>query len=695
MTGSRGETVADCGMNSQWSSGGGAGDRVIVCGLGSLGQHCVLILKEFGVAVSGIELHPPNDWEIPEVPEVLEQLLLGDCRSSELLMQAQVQQCRAIVLATSDERINIEAAFAARLLNPAIRLVVRSAKQNLNELLNQQFGNFAAFEPTQLSAPAFALAALDEDILGFFTLEGQLFQVVRRHVQAGDRWCQVRKLYELNTRTRRILSHTPVQSRLPSSPHTPTSKEFHKWEPNAVVQPGDVLVLVEATTVLSTRSAADAAIPDADDAASLGNADLSWQRPGQMLRHLWRKSYENQISRVILICGLIVLGLLVVGTILFWTYYPEASFVGAFYATAVLLLGGFGDLFGDIPITIALPWWLRLFGLLLTLAGTAFVGVLYAVLTEKLLTWRLQFLNRRPPVPTQNHMVVIGLGRVGRRVAALLLELKQSLVGIVETAPDSALLPQMSILSGDISNTLTKANLSRSQSVIAVTEDEMQNLEMGLMVHAVNPDSRLVIRTYNRRFSDRVAQLFPYAQVLCASALAAEAFVAAAFGENVISLLRFGSRTVLVTEYLIEADDTLCNRLLADIAYGYGAVPILHRRSAPDAMPKWMPSDDIRLHKSDRLVVLATIDGLRQIEHGQLAPKSWQVVVETALTSQAVFDGAAEIALVSGCSIETARSQMDHLPAALPFLLYKHQAMRMVRRLSRTQVIAHVKASEL
>ncbi|MEB3359886.1 MAG: NAD-binding protein [Synechococcales bacterium] len=687
---SRGETVAVCGMNNQGTAAGGGGDRVIVCGLGSLGQHCVLILKEFGVAVSAIERHATDEWEIPEVPDLLEQLLWGDCRRSDLLMQAQVQNCRAIVLATSDERVNIEAAFAARLLNPTIRLVVRSAKQNLNELLNQQFGNFAAFEPTQLSAPAFALAALDEDILGFFTLEGQLVQVVRRHLQAGDRWCQVRKLHELNTRTRRVLSHTPVASRLPTSPHLPIANEFYQWEPDAMVQAGDVLVLVEATPALSTRAAADPTVPDTD-ADALGSTLPLWRRPGQLLRQLWRKSYENQIRRVILICGLVVVGLLAVGTLLFWTYYPEASFVGAFYAAAVLLLGGFGDLFSDIPITIDVPWWLRLFGLLLTLAGTAFVGVLYAVLTEKLLTWRLQFFNRRPPVPPQNHVVIIGLGRVGRRVAALLMELKQSLVGIVETAPDPTLLPQMPLLSGDITATLAKANLSRSQSVVAVTEDEMQNLEMGLMVHAVNPASRLVIRTYNRRFSDRVAQLFPYAQVLCASALAAEAFVAAAFGENVNSLLRFGSRTVLVTEYSIEANDTLCNLLLADIAYGYGVVPILHQRSAPDALPKWMPSDDTRLHGGDRLVVLAAIDGLRQIEHGQLAPKRWQVIVETALTSQAAFDGAADIALVSGCAIDTARSLMAQLPAALPFLLYKHQAMRMVRRLSQNQVIATVK----
>jgi hypothetical protein len=39
-------------------------------------------------------------------------------------------------------------------------LIVRSAKQNLSELLAQGLGNFIAFEATQLPAPAFAIAAL-------------------------------------------------------------------------------------------------------------------------------------------------------------------------------------------------------------------------------------------------------------------------------------------------------------------------------------------------------------------------------------------------------------------------------------------------------------------------------------------------------------------------------------------------------
>ena len=91
----------------------------------------------------------------------MEEVLIGDCPQPSVLEQAKIGQCRAVLLVTSDEHVNTEAALAARLLNPKIRLIVRSDKQNLNQLLSQSLGNFVAYEPTQLSASAFALAALE------------------------------------------------------------------------------------------------------------------------------------------------------------------------------------------------------------------------------------------------------------------------------------------------------------------------------------------------------------------------------------------------------------------------------------------------------------------------------------------------------------------------------------------------------
>ncbi|HEY9649505.1 MAG TPA: NAD-binding protein [Coleofasciculaceae cyanobacterium] len=658
-------------------------NRFLVCGLGSLGQQCVVALKEYGVNIIAIEELLPRHWEIPNLPDLLENLIIGDCRQEIVLEQAKIRQCRAVLLVTSSERVNIETAFAARLLNPHTRLVVRSAKENLNELLRQRLGNFVSFEPTELPVTAFTLAALGTETLGAFHLEGQQLRVVKRHIQPGDAFCK-HLVYELNTPTRRVLSYTPHSSEALAG--------FYEWEPEELVQAGDTLVYIEMRERLTSGS----------EQPSPGRKrkrwrlwrwlahHLSWDNLKQKLVEFWQSNYQHQVRRVALICGIAVVILLLLGTLLFSWNYPGITWKDAFYATAVLLLGGYGDLFGQLPLQMPIRWELQLFSLTLTLAGTAFVGVLYALLTEALLTARFEFLQRRPPTPQHDHIVVIGLGRVGQRVAAKLQEFKQPVVGISNTEIDPNILPQLPVITGHYADVLKTTHLPTAKSVLVVTDDEMVNLEVALMAHDLNPKGTLVIRTFEQGLSNNLAQMLPNAQVLCAYALAAEAFAGAAFGENIENLFRLNNQTILVTEYQIEAGDTLNGLLLSEVAYGYGVVPVLYQKK--QELPLFMPSDDIHLVVGDRMVVLATSQGLWRIEQGKICitPKQWRVHIEEALTHEAIFEGANAIARISKCDLTTARALMHNLPGTLRSPLYKHQAQRLVRELIQAQVVARI-----
>lgn len=673
-------------------------DEFLVCGLGSLGQHCVANLKTFGVVVRGIDRVRPAYWEVPNLPQLLDKAFKGDCRRAEVLEAAGVKNCRAILLVTTDERVNLEAALTARLLNPKIRLVIRSDKQNLNDLLAQQLTNFVGFEPSQLAAPAFALAAFGEDLLGFFKLGDRRFRVVKQVISPHHRWCNKRSLHEIENRDRRILRHlqqdivdldTEAQINQRANPYSP-STQFYTWLPNALIGEGDVVVTVEAEP--EGHISESKVMRSSRQRPSLRHripiAMRQWRELRQSIITFWRDSYRNQIRRVALLCGLTVITLCLMGTLLLVATGVAPNLADGFYATVVLLLGGYGDLFSDFGLKITIPWWLRLFSLTLTLVGTAFIGVLYALLTEKLLTLKFAFLERRPPVPETGHVVVIWLGRVGRQVVQLLQDLQQPVVGITSQTVEADTLPQLPLVTGRVGEVLASTNIATAKSVVAVSDDEMQNLELGLLAHRVNPHCRLIIRTYDQSFTDKVAQIFPYAQVLCASALSAEAFAGAAFGENVVSLFRLYHQTVLVTQYDIEAGDTLNGLLLADIAYGYGVVPILHQRDAQ--APRIMPSDDIDLRVGDRLVVLATIRGLRRIEQGDLAPKSWQVALDQLFSAAAELDAASQLSRVSGCNINQAHTVLKQLPTVFPQRLYRHQALRLVRLLGKAQLKARL-----
>ena len=208
------------------------------------------------------------------------------------------------------------------------------------------------------------------------------------------------------------------------------------------------------------------------------------------------------------------------------------------------------------------------------------------------------------------------------------------------------------------------------------------------MIQTIPPDLRLVLRTAVQHLSKLLPQILPQAQILDVYTVAAEAFAGAAFGENIINLFRFNNQTILVTEYHIETIDTLNGLLLADVAYGYEAMPILHQQPAHPAT--LLPPDDVRLHVGDRLIVLATIDALRRIEQGRISikPKRWRLRVEQALTPFAIVEGPQAIARAAGCPVETVQKLMLSLPATLPTLLYKHQGQRLVKELSQVQVQA-------
>ena len=65
-----------------------------------------------------IEQVPPKTSEIPNLADLLSDLIVGDCRQNSVLEQAKIEQCRAALLVTSSERVNAETALAVRQLNP-------------------------------------------------------------------------------------------------------------------------------------------------------------------------------------------------------------------------------------------------------------------------------------------------------------------------------------------------------------------------------------------------------------------------------------------------------------------------------------------------------------------------------------------------------------------------------------------------
>lgn len=682
-------------------------DRFIVCGLGSLGQYCVLNLKRFAlrafeIHVTAIDQVTPSEWEIPDLPSLLEnELILGDCRDEEVLLRAGIHHCRSVLLVTSNESVNVEAAVVARRLNPQVRLIVRSSRQNLNQLLKQQLGNFIAFEPTELPATAFALAGLGAGILGYFNIGECQLQVVEQVVQPKDFRFDGAIAGSLHKRSYRLLSyHAATSTSTELTAAAASERAFHQWQPETRVRAGDRIAYVEVVGSSPARLPASHAPslsqiqPESQPSSLLHWLKAMVRGEGRpKISEFWRWMQAQPNRRAIGIGLLVAFCLWALASILL-KIYADITWVRAFSLGMILLLGGYGDVFGGIDPedAVDIPAWVSLFCLLVTLISVLFILGVFGFIADSLLTSRFDFLRRRPPIPKQNHVVIVGFGRIGQRVAMLLRAFRQPVVAITENLENAKLLTQVPLVLGDAATELTKVNLPTAKSLLVLTDDQMLNLEIALMARELARQSKrelgLVIRTYNQRFSDNLSQLLPDAKALAAYALSAEAFAGAAFGENILGLFRLNQRSILVTEYMITAEDTLVGKLLSEITYGYGVVPIFHQKSSQfyiqDAAEFLMPSDDVQLQVGDRLVVLASLNGLRRIEHGErVAPRHWRLEAQQPLNPGGLLDAGSILHRISGCHLDTARNFMNSLPNTLDLPLYDHQAYRLQQELSR------------
>ena len=515
-------------------------------------------------------------------------------------------------------------------------------------------------------------------------MEGQIWQVYQRHITAQDRW-RDRSILSLDNHRRKVLAHI----------HNPNDSNFNlgEWNARDLIRVGDTVIYLQIANDFDVCLSRDLSFIS-------GSATTNNWFQGLIFpfRQIWsfftHLNFRQQIRRVALVNAIIIIQLLIVGTVLFRWYYPGITTLSAFLATAILLLGGYGDLFAELEDIAFIPWWIRLFSLILTVVGTVFVGVIYALLTEALLSSRFEFTKQPPPIPQQNHLVLVGMGKIGQKVKALLEKFQQQVVGITfNSSFYQQYASEMPLVTGNLETALIAANLSQAQSIVIVTDDEILNLETALMAKTIAPHLNLVLKTSGIRISLHLRKLLPTAKIVGVYAVAATAFAGAAVGENILNLFRLGDNTILVTEYQIEAGDTLNGLLVADIAYGYGVVPIIYQQ--PNHASVLLPLDEPPLKVGDRLVVLANIDGLRRIEQGilNLEAKQWQIRIEKALALDAIFEGANIISRFTGCSLTLARETMNNLPQTLPVWLYQHQAYKLVKELKKALVISNPKVS--
>ncbi|MFK4245674.1 NAD-binding protein [Micromonospora chokoriensis] len=159
--------------------------HVVVIGLGNVGTRVMAQLREYDVEVVAIDKDPePRGAALARQLEV--PLIVGDAALPETLVAASVADCQALVVASTDDVANLEAALTARDLRNDLRVVLRFFDGDFAERVEETFALGVSRSVSYLAAPAFIGALTERAVITTIPVDRHALPVAEVPVAAGS-----------------------------------------------------------------------------------------------------------------------------------------------------------------------------------------------------------------------------------------------------------------------------------------------------------------------------------------------------------------------------------------------------------------------------------------------------------------------------------------------------------------------------
>ncbi|MFG1889548.1 NAD-binding protein [Micromonospora sp. NPDC049051] len=219
--------------------------HVVVVGLGNVGTRVMAQLCDFGVEVVAIDKLPePRGGALARRLGV--PLIVGDAALAETLESASVGNCQALVVVSTDDETNLQAALNGLAVNPEIQVVLRLFDGHFAERIQQAFGIGVSRSVSYLAAPSFAAALLDRAVIATIPVGRHALLVTEVSVAAGSA-LDGRPIAAVGrTESVRLLAHARAGQRL-------------DWAPDARL----VIVAGDRLTVVARRAGLNALLREA------------------------------------------------------------------------------------------------------------------------------------------------------------------------------------------------------------------------------------------------------------------------------------------------------------------------------------------------------------------------------------------------------------------------------------------------
>ncbi|MBI2333656.1 MAG: NAD-binding protein [Chloroflexi bacterium] len=217
----------------------------------------------------------------------------------------------------------------------------------------------------------------------------------------------------------------------------------------------------------------------------------------------------------------------------------------------------------------------------------------------------------------QDHIILVGLGHLGYRVALKLHEMGEPLAVIEFNAEADTVntVKKMGVpvIHDDATriSILESANVKKARTIIMASQDDAMNLQIALKARSLNPKIQVVIRIFDDDFAHALQEQFAFI-ALSATEMAAPVFAAAAAGVDVTNPISVEGQLLSLARLTISKQASFADKTIGFIEDTYHLNIVLHRKNGSSEMH---PTDKTEIHPGNVIAVLGGPEQLNRLIH--------------------------------------------------------------------------------
>lgn len=524
--------------------------KIIVCGLGRTGYKIFRLLKQQGAAVVGI-----SDRSI--AIQANDKIIVGDLRDPATLMQAGITEAHTLVLASNDDALNLAILTQARVMNRQIRIINRLFNHTLGERLDRTLPHHASMSVSSLAAPIFCFAAMGNQAIGQLRLFDKTWPIHEEVITDAHPWLGIPLGDLWDNSSRMLIYYLPSGGEIDLVTAVSEGKQL---------QVGDHLIIGTQPTVRNKRR----------------------PRLQKLFKAIFNLRKYREHGRPIVLVILALLVTIFGATLTYVCVNFNTSIVDALYFSVGMITGAGGQ----EQVAEGSSNSIKVFTAIMMIVGAGVIGVCYAIINDFILGSHLKQVWDAARVPHRHHYVVCGLGGIGMHIVRQLHAQGYEVV-VIESDRDNRFLHSARSLGvpiiledASMASTLKAANSSEANALIAVTSNDMTNVEIALTAKAVAPKLSVVVRIQEPQFAQAVQEVFEFETVLSPVELATHSFAAAALGGKILGNGMTDDLLWVALATLITPKHPFCGKRVKEAAVNADFVPLYLERQ-PRTIHSW------------------------------------------------------------------------------------------------------------